>query len=636
MKQTSIIKVKNILCRYVSKKRLLVVLATFATIVWVWSLSVPSRVNFSYAGETCKTRLVPLPFSQQSNADNFRVSYKDTFQLGRATLLASKVCFNPKTAPKQGEVQISSKLFDSSLFRTRYVLRVPRPASVARVASADKLAITKPINFALDTKDEIFSYKVTVGALSQPCAVLDARITCWVDKLHLTQGAEHKITLVRSFAGKAVQELQQRSIVLLPAVQVTGSSVNEGQMLYANTSEFWLKTSTPVKDAAVLLETLEGTTASAVESSVETKGDMINIKTSKALPHEKSYRLTLRSVTTADGTDLEKPHIVSFQTSGGPKVTGVNIGASNVDTSARVVISFDQPLDIRADVTKYASIEGGKAALSVQGDSIVFALQSVPRCTPFTLLIAKGLPAENGLEMKDAWSHSSRTSCRSSSTIGYSVNGRPIVAYYYGSGSTSILFTGGIHGSEPSGSYIMQDWVAHLDANAHKIPTGRQVVVVPSLSPDGLAAGSRLNANGVNLDRNFPTSNWTKDIITSGGSVPGGGGKSPLSEPEAQAIADLTTQLRPRLEVSFHSQGSLVGANACSASASVARQYAKAVGYGTMIGNAEEVMGYAFTGEYEEWMCEKFGTTSILIELPTHTGRYFSKHLDALWQMVNY
>lgn len=636
MKQT-LIKIKKILFGYVTTKRALLGFTVLVIVSWAWSLCVPNRVTFSYSGETCKSQLVPLPFSQRSNAQNFSVTYKDTFQLGRTTLAATKVCFSPKTAPKQGEVQIVSKLFGSTLLRARYALKVPKPATVARAVTTDKLAVTKPITFAIDTEDEIFSYKVTAGAQSQSCVVLEAHITCRVDKLGLAQGAEHKITLVRSFAGKTVQELQQRDIVLLPAVQVSDSSIKEGQVLYANTSEFWLKTTAPVQHAVLLLETVDGATVKPVESDITTKANTVTLKTTKPLPHEKNYRLTLRSVTTADGTDLDKPHVISFQTSGGPKVTGVNIGASNVDSSARVIVAFDQALASNMDISKFASVAGGTATYSVQGSSVVFGLQSLPRCTAFTLRIAKGVLGENGQAMKDDWSYSSRVNCRSTSVIGYSVKGKPIVAYYYGSGNMTILYTGGIHGTEASGSYIMQDWVAHLDSNAYKIPAGRQVVVVPSLNPDGLATNNRYNANDVNLDRNFPTSNWSKDIsVAGGGTKIGGGGSAALSEPETKAIADLTSQLQPRLEVSFHSSGTLVGANACSASASVARQYAKTVGYGTMIGTAEEVMGYTFTGEYEEWMCEKYGTTSILIELPTHTGRYFGKHLDALWQMVNY
>jgi len=209
------------------------------------------------------------------------------------------------------------------------------------------------------------------------------------------------------------------------------------------------------------------------------------------------------------------------------------------------------------------------------------------------------------------------------------------LAYIFGSGSTTILFTGGIHGNELSGSYLMHDWISYLDSNAEAIPTDKKIVVVPDVNPDGLATSSRYNSNNVNIDRNFPSANWTADIDSSSGLVVGGGGASAMSEPETKALANLTTTLQPRLEVSFHAQGSLVGANQRGDSVSIGNLYASSVGYSSMIGHAEETMGYTITGEYEEWAGEQYGTPAILIELPSATGRYFWAHQSTLWKMVN-
>jgi hypothetical protein len=516
-------------------------------------------------------------------------------------------------------------------------VRVTKPPVVASTSTAPKVPLTKPITFSINKEDEFFTYSIATDTKSQSCVVIKTNIHCRIDKLGLSQGDEYTLTLMRSFEGKNIQPVAKQMVALLPPVTVLDSSVKEGQVLYANTSEVRIKLSAPVTTARAILEEAKGSGFTEIDQTTSVKDDVVTIRASQVLPREKNYRLTLVNVQTREGAELKTPYIANFQTSGGPKVIGVNIGASNVDANAQIIVTFDQPLMPGVDIKKFASLEGGEASISSQANTLIFALRGLTRCSAFTLHINKGIVGENSLPMKEDWSYISRISCRDTATIGYSVNGRPIVAYYYGSGATSILFTGGIHGTEASGSYIMQDWANYLDANAFKIPAGKQVVVVPSLNPDGLATNNRYNARGVNLDRNFPTANWSTDIsVSGGGTKAGGGGSSPLSEPEAKAIADLTTRLRPRLEVSYHSQGSLVGANACSSSPPVARQYAAAVGYGTMIGTAEEVMGYTFTGEYEEWMCEKYGTTSILIELPTHTGRYFSKHLDALWQMVNY
>ncbi len=234
------------------------------------------------------------------------------------------------------------------------------------------------------------------------------------------------------------------------------------------------------------------------------------------------------------------------------------------------------------------------------------------------------------------WTFSSRVACRQTVTIGTSVQGRPIVAYYFGSGPTSVLFTGGIHGSEPSGTYLMEDWANYLEANPVKIPTDKQIVIVPSINPDGIAAKDRYNARGVNLDRNFPSSDWATDIAVAGGGMKaGGGGGAPASEPETQALMALTSSLKLRAVISYHAQGSLVGINEYADSDAIGNLYASAVGYKTMFYNAEETMGYTFSGEYESWIAEKLSAPAVLIELPTTNGRFLAKHLDALWKMVN-
>jgi hypothetical protein len=255
----------------------------------------------------------------------------------------------------------------------------------------------------------------------------------------------------------------------------------------------------------------------------------------------------------------------------------------------------------------------------------------------FTLAIDKGIAsATNGLTSKDGWNYASRINCRATAVIGYSVKGRPITAYYYGNGGTTILFTGGIHGSEPSGQQTMQAWANYLDSNADKIPAGRQVVIVPNTNPDGIAAGSRYNARNVNLGRNFATTDWKADIDTSSGTLAGGGGPNPMSEPETQALGALTLQLNPRLEVSYHASGRLVGANDIADSRAIGTVYASTVGYSTMFGNsAEEIMGYGFSGQYEDYIGQKLGKPAILIELPTASGNYLNSQLNALWKMVS-
>ena len=68
-----------------------------------------------------------------------------------------------------------------------------------------------------------------------------------------------------------------------------------------------------------------------------------------------------------------------------------------------------------------------------------------------------------------------------------------------------------------------------------------EVWLVPVANPDGSAAGMRCNANGVDLNRNFP---WEWRLSD--------GGPAPLSEPETQALVALVEQLQPDIVIWVH------------------------------------------------------------------------------------
>jgi protein MpaA len=121
---------------------------------------------------------------------------------------------------------------------------------------------------------------------------------------------------------------------------------------------------------------------------------------------------------------------------------------------------------------------------------------------------------------------------------------------------------GSIHGDEPEGLDVTRRLIAR--ARAH----GASLWVVPNLNPDGRAAGTRYNARGVDLNRNFP-SEWDAALGVSG--------TRPLSEPEARAAARLIRRLRPAVTIWFHQPQWLVRAWG-RRSVGVARRYARLTG----------------------------------------------------------
>lgn len=607
----------------------------FFIVFYVLQYIVPYSVEFSYAEPTCAARITAFPDIEKANAsDQFTLSYRGGFTLFDTRLLATETCFMPVDVPRPGVTHLASAPFGGPLFRHTYKLAVGAQPSVTSTLPTTPISRFTKLEFMTNRADRIFTYAMTSGEISQPCESNDQTISCAIDKLNLKQGAKHTLSLTRSFGDTPVDSITSGTITILPATTVKKVSVKENETLYTKPQEFTVAFDKPLKsaNATLALSTDEGT--QNVAANVQHKGATLTLKVDDKLPRNATYKLTVTEAIASDSSTLEKPHTTTFKTSGGPQVTSVNIGGGGVSTNATIVVKFDQKINA-ADVEKLASVRGVSARITAGERSVVYQLRGAERCKAFTLSVKKGIAgSENDEKSTGDWSHSSRTNCQLTTTIGRSVQGRAITAHYFGSGNKTILFTGGIHGSEPSGTSTMQSMVDDLAINAHKIPTNTQVVVIPNLNPDGSAMGTRLNARRVNLDRNFPTQDWSRNIDTANGILKNGGGKKAGSEPETQAIMQLVQRLNVYAQISFHAQGSLVGANGTGFAYSIGNTYASTVGYRTMFGHAEETMGYAITGEYEAWLSER-GVPAILIELPSSHGSYYSSNSSAIWKMIN-
>ncbi|MCM2280359.1 MAG: DUF2817 domain-containing protein [Bdellovibrionaceae bacterium] len=114
-----------------------------------------------------------------------------------------------------------------------------------------------------------------------------------------------------------------------------------------------------------------------------------------------------------------------------------------------------------------------------------------------------------------------------------------------------ILLMGGIHGDEPEGVALAEgtlEWLKSACESGH----GEQLapwVVIPCLNIDGFRKNQRVNGRGVDLNRNYPASNWSPTADKER-YFPG---PSPGSEPEIQGVVELLQTLRPRLVIHCHS-----------------------------------------------------------------------------------
>jgi protein MpaA len=127
-------------------------------------------------------------------------------------------------------------------------------------------------------------------------------------------------------------------------------------------------------------------------------------------------------------------------------------------------------------------------------------------------------------------------------TIARSVQGRPLRVLRVGDGPRRVLWIGGTHGNEREGIVA----TANLPQAFASAGLADDVTlwILEDENPDGSAANTRYNANGVDLNRNLPASDFDA-------SDPRNGGR-PLSQPESAALYGLVNSAQPDLILSAH------------------------------------------------------------------------------------
>ena len=123
-------------------------------------------------------------------------------------------------------------------------------------------------------------------------------------------------------------------------------------------------------------------------------------------------------------------------------------------------------------------------------------------------------------------------------------------------------------------------------------------------NPDGLAAGSKNNARGVDLNRNFAARSWISTHAP--GYHPGA---VPESEPETRALARLIEHSGARRLVALHSPFRTV--NYDGPARALAERMAAANGYGT---SAD--IGYPTPGSFGSRYGVDLGFEVITLEIP--------------------
>lgn len=119
-------------------------------------------------------------------------------------------------------------------------------------------------------------------------------------------------------------------------------------------------------------------------------------------------------------------------------------------------------------------------------------------------------------------------------------------------GDCKLLLFAGLHGEEPETTFALSRALRQLTEPAI------QCAVVLAANPDGLVRGTRGNANGVDLNRNFPSGNWQSEPVAHRSTLDDprdvllSPGKHAGSEPETLGLISLIDELKPDAVIAIH------------------------------------------------------------------------------------
>lgn len=203
--------------------------------------------------------------------------------------------------------------------------------------------------------------------------------------------------------------------------------------------------------------------------------------------------------------------------------------------------------------------------------------------------------------------------------LGATGTGLPIPAYRFGpAGRPTVLILGGVHGDEREGVEACLGLIHRWSVN---FPFHLRITVVPALNMDGVLRCSRVNANGVDLNRNLATNDWSPLAV-----VPRyNPGPSAGSEPETKALVAWLSEHKPVFVLSLHSWKPMLNINGgCQREAAA---IAHRTGY-----RIEESIGYPTPGCLGTYcgLEREMPTLTYEIERGLNTQEILAKHVPAI------
>ena len=158
-----------------------------------------------------------------------------------------------------------------------------------------------------------------------------------------------------------------------------------------------------------------------------------------------------------------------------------------------------------------------------------------------------------------------------------------------------VLVIGCMHGDEPQGEYLINEYL--------KDNSNTKISFIPCLNPDGVKAHTRVNSNGIDLNRNFPTKNWE---LTEKNNFYGG--NEPASEIETQFLISVIEEFKPELILTLHAPYKVV--NYDGNALDIAKRISEIIKY-----PVEASIGYPTPGSFGTWAGIERNIPTITLEL---------------------
>lgn len=200
---------------------------------------------------------------------------------------------------------------------------------------------------------------------------------------------------------------------------------------------------------------------------------------------------------------------------------------------------------------------------------------------------------------------------------GTSVHGEEIKAFKTDVKSAKFIYLiGGTHGDEVEGVYVLDQLFKWLRTDDKM--DDQPIVCVPILNVDGYKAGTRVNSHAIDLNRNYPSSDWSPDFKKDKYNP----GQNALSEPENQFLDSLFKSYPPGIVISFHSWKPMINYNGDSED--VALFIKSHNNYET-----SHDIGYATPGSLGTYVPENYGAGVVTFECPPFSD---DLSLKQIWQ----